>query len=79
MNIDLKELKNCVIIDEWIYRDIILDNYKLREIIEKEKDKFFKITNYLEEILKMTKEHDKENVYLIDRLEYIIEKMNKEW
>lgn len=40
MNINLKEFKNCVLIDECIYRDLITDNYKLRELFEKAKDIF---------------------------------------
>ena len=43
MNINLKEFKNCVIIDEYIYRDLITDNYKFRELVEKAKDIFSEI------------------------------------
>ena len=43
MNRNLIDIRNCVVIDEHIYRDLITENYKLLYLIEKAKDIFSEI------------------------------------
>lgn len=43
MNRNLIDIRNCVIIDEHIYRDLITENYKLLYLVGKAKDIFSEI------------------------------------
>lgn len=43
MNRNLIDIRNCVVIEEHIYRDLITENYKLLYLVGKAKDIFSEI------------------------------------